>query len=173
MKHVHFESTLVADADSADYVNDQLAVLAEIGRRNALPVHVVGHSCGGATSVLMAARDDVEIASLHLLAPVAPLDYSVTQSLLVPLIAPAFIGTENDADGVFGGMFLFGTRMRHWYDTYASQPYSEEKPSLIAGDGIAPAWQTELTDAYCVLGQRGLPVWMTIARYDNAVVPRR
>ena len=169
----HFESSPVADANAADYVTDQMAVLAAIEARNELPTHVVGHSYGGATAVLMAAQSDVEIASLHLLAPVAPLDYSVTQRLLVPVIAPAFIATENDADGVFGGMFLSETRMRHWFDAYAGQPFSEEKRGLIAGDGVSPAWQQELEAAYAALRTRDLPVTMIIARYDNVVVPRR
>lgn len=169
----HFDSSPVGDANSTDYVVDQRAVFDAIQSRNSLPMHVIGHSYGGATAVLMAADNKLDIASLHLLAPVVPLDYSVVQRLLVPAIAPMFIGTSNDADGVFGGMFLSEARMRHWYDAYASQPYSEEKPGLIAGDGISPAWQAELRAAYRSLATRNIPVQMLIAGYDNVVVPDR
>lgn len=169
----HFDSSPVQDANSSDYVQDQLAVLRWIQDRNALPVHAAGHSYGAATLVLMAAQDDVDLASVQLLAPVVPLDYSLLQTALVPLIAPAFIGTANEAEGVFGGMFLSEARMQHWYETYASQPFSEEKPGLIAGDGLSPRWQTTLEDAYRRLGEENVPTTIVIARYDNVVVPAR
>ena len=44
----NFESSPVEDADASDYVGDQIAVLDAIENRNNLPVHVVGHSYGGA-----------------------------------------------------------------------------------------------------------------------------
>lgn len=169
----HFESSHVEDANAADYVRDQIAGLNAIKTRNDLTVHVIGHSYGAATSVLMAAQPDVEFASLHLLAPVAPLDYSVTQRILVPIVAPAFIATENEADGVFGDMFLSKTRMHHWFNAYAGQSFSAEKRGLITGDGVSPAWQQKLAAAYEALKARDLPVAMLIAQYDNVVVPRR
>lgn len=169
----HFDSTPVANADSAAYVRDQIAVLAAIAQRNNLPVHVVGHSYGGATAVLMAADPRVEIASLHLLASVAPLDYSTTQRLLVPVIAPAFIKSENEADGVFGSMFLSEARMQHYFQRYAGQDFSDEKRGLIAKDGVSPGWQAQLAESYRTVGVRGIPTQIMIARYDNVVVPRR
>ena len=49
----HFTSTPVDDANIADYVNDQIAAINAITNRNDLPIHVMGHSFGGATTALV------------------------------------------------------------------------------------------------------------------------
>ncbi|MEM7797938.1 MAG: alpha/beta hydrolase [Chloroflexota bacterium] len=184
----HFTSSAVDNADAADYVVDQLAVLAALESRNNLPIHVVGHSYGGATSVLTAAQAADRIASLHLVAPVVPLDYTIIQEQLVPLImAPiltnasaqaltaaeeaARTGEEMQASGTFAGMFIDQPQMERYWDLYAVKPYSVEKPGLIAVDGLDPAWQVELERAYAAVGESGIPVWILIARYDNVVIP--
>lgn len=146
----HFDSTPVQDADSYDYVKDQRAVLDAIGLRNALPIHVIGHSYGGATSVMLVsnARTKTQVSSLHLIAPVVSLDYTLAQKLIIPTLAPPFIRQStragNDVDGVYGGMFLARERMKHYHALYAGKDYSIERPSLIAKDGVSARWQTQL-----------------------------
>lgn len=173
----HFDSTPVEDANSQDYVEDQLAVLAAIGERNELPIHVVGHSYGGATAVFMTAEVPDQVSSLTLLAPVVPLDYSWLQAQIVPrLLTPIIrsaLDPEGGIDGPFEEMFLAETQMVHYNEQYASQPFSVEKPGLLAEDGFAVEWQSQLEAAYQQVGASGLPIWMQIARYDNTVVPQR
>ncbi|MEM7126815.1 MAG: alpha/beta hydrolase [Chloroflexota bacterium] len=186
----HFTSTPVDDANTADYTRDQVAALAAIQGRNSLPIHVIGHSYGGATSVLATAQMVDQVASLHLLAPVVPLDYTFLQKQLVPLIMPPIIrnqaateateaarvaatGEESDGSGTYAGMFLAQTQMERYWDLYAAKPYSVEKPSLIGVDGLSPDWQIKLDEAYRTIGEADLPVWFLIARYDNVVVPSR
>lgn len=169
----HFDSSAVNDANSADYVADQDAALKAIAKRNNLPVHMIGHSYGGATSILQAAKSQYEISSVTLLAPVVPLDYDFAQRMIIPVVAPLFLDQGNDANGAFGGMFLSRKRMHHYLDSYAGKDHSKEKPSLIAGDGVSPKWQKRLAGAYTSAVDRGIVVSMYIARYDNVVVPRR
>lgn len=173
----HFDSSPVDDARAADYVVDQEAVLTTITQRNELPVHILGHSYGGAAAVLQSAKTPHEIASLVLLAPVVPIDYTFAQRLIVPTVAPYFIRKDmkkgNDPEGTFGGMFLSKTRMQRYYDLYAGKEYSIEKPSLIAGDGVSANWQKELSRAYMAASDRGIPITIVLARYDNVVVGRR
>lgn len=173
----HFDSTKVSDANASDYMLDQQSVSTEITKRNKLPLHIIGHSYGAATSVLQVSKSDSDIASLILLAPVVPLDYTVAQRLLVPALAPYFIRKSlkqgNQAEGTFGGMFLSKKRMHYYYELYAKHDYSKEKPSLIAVDGISPQWQQSLLHSYQELANRDIPVSIFIARYDNVVVPKR
>ncbi|MEM8857723.1 MAG: alpha/beta hydrolase [Chloroflexota bacterium] len=184
----HFTSSPVDDADAADYVQDQLAVLQAIDGRNALPIHVIGHSYGGATSVLATAQKIDQVASLHLVAPVVPLDYTLIQRQLVPrVIGPMMISANEQAlktakevenSGVdtqggrpFSGMFVDQQQMERYWDLYAAKPYSVEKPGLLVRDGFAPEWQVLLNEAYAMVGEADLPVWFLIARYDNVVIP--
>lgn len=169
----HFDSSPAKDARAKEYVADQDAALAAIARSNDLPIHVIGHSYGGATTILQAAQSEIPISSVILLAPVVPLDYDLAQRLIVPAVAPLFISEENDADGEFGGMFLSKNRMQQYFDEYAVKNFSNEKPGLIAGDGVSPKWQKKLADAYAKVTKRDITVSMYIARYDNVVVPRR
>lgn len=178
----HFTSSPVEDADTADYVADQLAAIEMITRRNDLPVHVIGHSYGGATSVLAADEAPQHVESLHLLAPVVPLDYSFVQATVAPIVVPPILdssaSTEEQAirsgDGPVGayvGMFLSQAQMDRYWDSYAGQPFSIEKRSLIAVDGISPDWQDKLDNSYRSLGERGVPVWFLTSPYDNVVAP--
>lgn len=178
----HFTSSPVDDADTSDYVDDQLAALDAIGSRNDLPIHVVGHSYGAATSVLATAEAPEEIASLHLLAPVVPLDYTFIQAIAVPIIMPPILNNSTNAEveaiengtgatGTYTDMFLDQTQMNRYWDLYQGKPYSVEKKSLIGGDGMAPDWQDRLNDAYLTVGDSDIPVWFITARYDNVVVP--
>lgn len=169
----HFDSSPVDDADSDDYVVDQMRALASIRERNKLPTHLVGHSYGGATAILQASIETEAVASVVLLAPVVPLDYTLAQRLIVPRVAPMFIKHGNDVEGVYGGMFLATDRMREYHERYAGQDYSIEKRGLIAKDGVSPEWQCALRNAFKTVVQRGVPVSMIIARYDNVVVPKR
>lgn len=173
----HFDSSSVDDANANDYVVDQEAALAAITTRNDLPIHIIGHSYGGATSVIQAARSEVKIGSLVLLAPVVPLDYTFAQRLIVPAIAPYFIRKSvkngNELEGTFGGMFLSQSRMRRYHELYAGHDYSTEKLSLIADDGVSPEWQDLLSTSYQEVTNRGIPVSIFMARYDNVVVPHR
>lgn len=173
----HFDSATVDDADSFAYVRDQRSVLAGIHERNRLPVHVVGHSYGGATSVMMAASPTTRITSLQLLAPVVPLDYSLLQSAIVPIVAPYFIRSSvaagNRIDGTYGGMFIAKNRMKAFHERYAGKPYSIERPSLIARDGVSLSWQVQLQQAYEAIARQGIPISIYVAKYDNVVVPRR
>jgi pimeloyl-ACP methyl ester carboxylesterase len=173
----HFTSTPVDDANSADYVRDQAAVLAAIAERNDLPIHVIGHSYGGATSVLLEAQSGGDIASLHLLAPVVPLDYSPIQQVMVPAILPriirASLQSDNPSGRSFQGMFLVEAQMERYLEAYASQPFSVEKPGLLADDAFDVGWQNTLGEAYQTVGESDLPVWFIVARYDNVVVTRR
>ncbi|MEM7114884.1 MAG: alpha/beta hydrolase [Chloroflexota bacterium] len=184
----HFISAPVADANSADYVRDQTAVITAIAERNDLPIHVIGHSYGGATSVLATAAAPEQVASLHLLAPVVPLNYTSIQKQLVPLIMTPILsnqsvqelavaeettvsGADTQGSGTYAGMFLNQAQMERYWDLHAAKPYSVEKPSLIGGDGLDPAWQTTLDEAYTAIGAAKIPVWFQIARYDNVVIP--
>lgn len=173
----HFRSTPVKDARASDYVADQEAVVSAIGTRNSLPIHLVGHSYGGATSILQASRNPEAFASVSLLAPVVPLDYTLMQRIVVPSLAPFFIRRDarkgNNTEGAYGGMFLSKDRMQSYHEQHASRDYSREKPSLIAVDGIDPGWQNKLEDAYLAVAASNLRVQMIIARYDNVVVPAR
>ncbi len=171
----HFTSSPVADANSQDYVQDQAAVIDAITERNDLPLHILAHSYGGATSVMLGSQGPEEISSLHLVAPVVPVEFTFLQRQLVPPIVGRII--ENSADspesGPFKGMFVSQTQMAHYFETHASQPYSVEKPGLIARDGLSQTWYDELDSAYQAIGDSELPVWMFIARYDNVVVPEQ
>lgn len=173
----HFDSSDVVDADTEDYVIDQNAVFDAIHTRSDLPTHLIGHSYGGATSVLQAVNTDRTVHSLVLIAPVVPLDYTLAQRLVVPTLAPFFIRRSskrgNEMDGVYGGMFLSSHRMARYFDLYAGKAFSHEKPGLIAGDGVSAAWQEELKYAYQKVSDRSIPVTIIIAKYDNVVVPRR
>ncbi|MEM7035162.1 MAG: alpha/beta hydrolase [Chloroflexota bacterium] len=184
----HFTSSPVEDADTAAYVRDQTAAITAIANRNNLPIHVIGHSYGGATSVLATAHAVDQVASLHLIAPVVPLDYTFLQAQLVPLIMPPILrnattaeqtaaeataasGEDSDGSGTYAGMFLDQAQMERYWDLYAGKPFSVEKPSLIAVDGLNPDWQIKLAKAYSTIGTADLPVWFLIARYDNVVIP--
>lgn len=169
----HFDSTPVRDANSDDFILDQEAVAQAIAERNHLPIHLVGHSYGAATAVLQVAERDDRFASLTLIAPVVPIDYTATQSFLLPLVAPWFIEQENDPDGAYGSMFISERRMRHYYREYAGKSFSEENSRLISGDGVSPKWQRRLESAYKRVADLKLPVMMMIARYDNVVSPER
>ena len=68
-------------------------------------------------------------------------------------------------------MFLDKAQMERYWDMYAAKPFSVEKPSLIAVDGLNPDWQIELDEAYKTIGKAELPVWFLIARFDNVVIP--
>ncbi|MEM7339557.1 MAG: alpha/beta hydrolase [Actinomycetota bacterium] len=176
----HFTSSPVADADTADYVADQRAVIAAIGDRNELPVHVVGHSYGGATSVLATAQAPDEVGSLLLLAPVVPLDYSFVQATVAPVVVPFFLDssaqTEEEAIrsgsgpvGAYVDMFLDEAQMERYWELYAGKPYSIEKPSLIGVDGISPDWQDLLDESYHSVADAGVPVRIAVSPYDNVV----
>ena len=184
----HFTSSPVEDASTADYVQDQAAAITAIANRNNLPIHVIGHSYGGATSILATAQAVEQVASLHLLAPVVPLDYTFIQTQLVPLVMPPILrnatvqreataeaaaasGEDTDGSGTYAGMFLDQVQMERYWDLYAGKPFSVEKPSLIAVDGLSPDWQIMLDNAYKTIGEAGLPVWFLIARYDNVIIP--
>lgn len=167
----HFDSATVADANTRDYVSDQSVVLSAIKTRNNLPVHIVGHSYGGATAVLQTSQSSDEIASITLLAPVVPLNYTVTQRLLIPIIAPLFIQNSNHIEGVYGGMFLNKDRMSRYHSRFARHAFSEEKRSLIAVDGVSASWQTTLSMAYQNVADRGIPLSFFVATYDNVVAP--
>ncbi|MEM7345041.1 MAG: alpha/beta hydrolase, partial [Chloroflexota bacterium] len=184
----HFTSSPVEDANTADYVRDQLAAITAISNRNNLPIHVIGHSYGGATTVLATAQASEQVSSLHLLAPVVPLDYTFIQAQVVPLIMPPILrnstakettaaeaaaasGEDSDGSGTYTGMFLDQTQMERYWDLYAGKPFSVEKPSLIAVDGLSPAWQIKLDNAYKAVGKADLSIWFLIARYDNVVIP--
>ncbi len=169
----HFDSSAIGDANATDYVTDQSAVLSFIQSRNNLPTHLIGHSYGGATSVLQASNTPEKIASLTLLAPVVPLDYTFTQRLVIPKIAPFFIELSNNIEGTYNSMFLAKSRMRRYHELYAGKSYSEEKPSLIADNGVSPKWQETLRKAYEDIANQGIPLSIIIARYDNVVVPHR
>lgn len=171
----HFDSSPVEDARIRDYVRDQEAALLSVSRRNDLPIHVVGHSYGGASATIQAAQSELDIKSLTLLAPVVPLDYTLAQRLIVPTIAPYFIktGEPEQIDGTFGDMFLSETRRRYYFDAYASQDYSIEKPGLIAGDGVSARWQSTLDEAFEVVTSKAIPTEIVSARFDNVIVPRR
>ncbi|WP_109434010.1 alpha/beta fold hydrolase [Aquimarina sp. AU119] len=171
----HFGSTHVIDANTHDYVIDQKTVINTVMRRNSLPIHIIGHSYGGATSVMLEAQSENTIASLHLLTPVVPLNYSSIQKILVPVIAPFFINYSNgnNPSGTYGNMFISQRRMEYYHELYAGEEFSIEKPGLIAGDGISADWQIQLDKAYQAIGEKTMPVWMFIARYDNVVVPNR
>lgn len=171
----HFDSDPVDDARAAHYVMDQEAVLGAITSRNDLPLHVVGHSYGGATATLQTAQTEIPVQSLTLLAPVVPLDYTFSQRLIVPAIAPYFIktGEPDTLDGTYGGMFLSDARKQYYFERYASQDYSIEKPGLIAGDGISSAWQNQLEDAFVTIVDKNISTLIISARFDNVVVPRR
>ncbi len=184
----HYTSSPVQNANVADYVTDQLAVLAEIQARNGLPTHIVGHSYGGATSVLTAAEIPDQVASIHLVAPVVPLDYTVLQRNLVPLIMRPILanaleteladaiaaeasGADTQGSGSYAKMFIDYPQMERYWDLHAAKPYSVEKPGLIGGDGLDPAWQLTLEAAYAAIDQADIPVWFLIARYDNVIIP--
>lgn len=184
----HFTSTPVEDANTADYTRDQAAAIITVAERNDLPIHLVGHSYGGATSILATAQALDQVASLHLLAPVVPLDYTLIQKQLVPLIMPPILrnqtaaeavaaeetavsGKDSNGRGTYAKMFLDQAQMERYWDLYAGKPFSVEKPSLIAVDGLSPDWQIKLSDAYRTIGKADLPVWFLIARYDNVVAP--
>lgn len=178
----HFTSSPVDDADTSDYVADQLAVMEAIGARNELPTHVVGHSYGAATSVLATAQEPEQVASLHLLAPVVPLDYTFVQAIAVPLVMPPILNSSTSSEidaieqgtgatGTYTGMFLDQAQMNRYWDLYQGKLYSVEKRSLIGVDGMSPDWQDKLNDAYLTVGDSDIPVWFITARYDNVVVP--
>ena len=171
----HFDSSPVDDANSADYVLDQTAVLSAIQGRNALPVHLIGHSFGGATAVLQTAGMVDQVASIHLLGAVVPLQYSPIQRQIVPRLLPPIIlqaaGEDGQGASPFPDMFIATDRMKAYQIEHASQPYSVEKPGLMPGDAFAVAWQEELDVAYRTVAQSDVPVWMIIARYDNVVKP--
>lgn len=169
----HFDSSAYGDARVRDHVLDQEAVFKAVKRRTPLPTHVVGHSYGGATSALQAAATDQDIASLCLVAPVVPLDYTYAQSIFIPMMASWFVDAGNDAEGTFGGMFLSKTRMKRYHRLYASDPKTSGGPSIITVDGVSVCWQDELDQAIGAAAQRGVPMLMLLARYDNVVVPRR
>lgn len=173
----HFDSSPVEDANTYDYVKDQAAVLDVIKDRNSHPVHLVGHSYGGATAILQAANTSHTIESVTLLAPVVPLDYTLSQRLIIPAIAPYFIRKDaekgNDVADVYGGMFLSQKRMQYYHDQYAGKDHAREKPGLIAGDGVSAKWQNELKSAFHETSLKGIPITLITARYDNVVVPRR
>ena len=170
----HFDSSPVQYANSSDYIDDQVATMRAIRLRNYLPIHVIGHSYGAATVVLQTARmDSNQFTSMTLLAPVVPIELTVSQRVLLPLIAPVFIERENSIDGIYGGMFLSKNRMRYFFDKYAGQDFSDEHYGLIAEDGVSHAWQMELQDAFSKVATRQIPMLMVIARLDNVVVPAR
>lgn len=173
----HQGSTPVKDANTQDFVMDQKAVIDSILKRNSLPIHIIGHSYGGATSIMLAEQSEMKFKSFHLIAPIVPLEYSTIQELLVPIIAPYFIkkseGAGNDPFGTYGEMFISKERMLYYYEKYAKQDFSIEKPSVIAGDGVSADWQTQLDNSYTKVGSENNPIWMFIARYDNVVVPER
>ena len=173
----HFDSEKVADANSLDYVNDQLAVVQNIQQRNDLSVHAIAHSYGAATTVFLEAWRGPMFGSLHLIAPVVPLDYTPLQAIVVPVIARHFIAPSiaegNKMDGTFGGMFISHERMTYYHTNYAGKHYSIEKPSLIVRDGVKPVWQDTLMQAYMYLQGHNIPVSFYLARYDNVVVPKR
>ncbi|MEM7331545.1 MAG: alpha/beta hydrolase [Chloroflexota bacterium] len=184
----HFTSSPVDDANSADYVQDQLAVIRTIETRNDLPIHVVGHSYGGATSVFATAQIVDRIASLHLVAPVVPLDYTLIQEQLIPPMMGAMMsstqtqalataeevaesGQDTAGSGTFAGMFIDLQQMERYWDLYAVKPYSVEKPGLLGADGFSSEWQEQLDEAYMTIGGTNLPVWFLIAQYDNVIIP--
>ena len=173
----HFTSSPVKNARSADYVADQEAVLSMIASRSDLPIHIIGHSYGGATAILQAAQTNNTIESIMLLAPVVPLDYTLIQRLIVPHIAPYFIAKDtdngNDPNGVFGGMFLSSLIMQDYFKRYASADHAKEKPDLIAGDGVSTSWQRQLLNAYISVSDSRIPITIISARYDNVVVLER
>jgi hypothetical protein len=70
-------------------------------------------------------------------------------------------------------MFLSKTQMLKYHRLYAGQPYSTEKRSLIAKDGVSVAWQEQLNRAYQKVSNNGIPILIFIAEYDNVVVPQR
>ncbi len=172
----HFDSTgQPEDADSWDYVQDQLSSLSAVQARSPLPTHVIAHSYGAATAVLAAHQEPQGVASMQLLAPVVPLDYSRIQSAVVPRIMPRIL-TQDPPDPLgppqqpFAGMFIDQEQMQKIWVDHAGQPYSLESPLLIAQDGVSPQWQGQLEQAYESLE---MPVFFLTARYDNVVVPRR
>ena len=176
----HFTSSPVDDADAGDYVEDQLAAIEAIQARNTLPIHAVGHSYGGATTVLATASDTSAIESVHLLAPVVPLDFTPAQAVLAPLIAPIFINqtASSVAEAVEEGagptgnyteMFVDVAQRDRYWDLYAGKPFSIEKEGLIAGSGVSPDWQDALDVAYTRIGESGVPVWFVVSVFDNVV----
>ncbi len=173
----HFDSEDVSDANSLDYVHDQWSVMQSVQQRNRLPAHAIAHSYGAATTVFLEAWCGPVFESLHLIAPVVPLDYTPLQALVIPVIAQYFIEPSiaegNKMDGIYGGMFLSQERMTAYHSRYAGQRYSIEKPSLIARDGVKPIWQDTLMQAYKYLKGHNVPVSFYLARYDNVVVPER
>lgn len=173
----HFDSTLVTAADADDYVVDQNAVIRRIRARNDLPIHIVGHSYGAATAIIQLAESTIDYPSVTLLAPVVPLDYTVSQRIIIPLVAPYFIRKSlakgEQLNGTYGGMFLSDSRREYFFNQYASKDFSREKPGLIAGSGVSPRWQTRLEDAYKNVAARNTRVLIVSAQYDNVVVPRR
>ncbi|MFT5582841.1 MAG: pimeloyl-ACP methyl ester carboxylesterase [Cognaticolwellia sp.] len=173
----HFDSApQPGDADSWDYVQDQLSSLSAVQARSPLPTHVIAHSYGAATAVLAAHREPQGVASMQLLAPVVPLDYSRIQSAVVPRIMPRILSRDGPPDPLapaeqpFAGMFVDQQQMQKIWVDHAGQTYSVESPLLIAQDGVSPQWQGQLKQAYESLK---MPVFFLTARYDNVVVPRR
>jgi len=164
----HFTSSSVDDANTSDYVRDQIAVINAITNRNDLPIHVIGHSFGGATSVLATSEIIDQVESLHLLAPIVPIDLSFLQAQILPVVIPLIM--NNVFDESYAGMFLDIQQMKRYSDLYASKPFSVEKLGLF-NDGFNPDWQVKLDRAYKTIGESDLPVWFLIARYDNVIVP--
>lgn len=174
----HFTSSPVEDANTTDYVADQLAAIDAIQERNDLPIHVVGHSYGGATTVLATAQSPDDVSSVSLLAPVVPLDYNFVQAALVPVVAPIFInGTADKIEsaiekgegptGPYEDMFLDQAQRDRYWDLYAGKPFSIEKEGLIAGDGVSSGWQDKLDDAYKTIGDAAIPTQFMVSPYDN------
>ena len=169
----HFDSTPVPDANSADYVVDQTAVFNAITERNDLPIHLIGHSFGGATTVLQAAEMPEQIASMHLLAAVVPLEFSWLQAQIVPRFLPNLIIQQIEEDpqaaSPFADMFIADQRMTVYKERHADQPYSQEKFGLMPGNAFSLDWQDELAEAYAGVGEADFSIWWIVARYDNVV----
>lgn len=151
-------------------------MLDAIRARSPLPIHIVAHSYGAATAVLAEAQAPSGVASLQLLAPVVPLDYSPIQRAVVPRVMPRVLASKGPSspqgppEQPFAGMFIDQAQMNKVWEKHAGQTYSAESSLLIAQDGVSPTWQAQLDDAYRSLST---PMFFLTARYDNVVVPRR
>lgn len=172
----HFDSEDVPDANSDDYARDTAVVLDYIYTETGAPVHLIGHSWGGAVAVKTAVLAPEQVASLLLLAPVVPLDYTPVQQLIVPTLIRGAVRSalENGrTGGSFADMFVATDQMTRYLEIHASQPYSVEKPGLLADDGFLPARQAALAEEYLALAALDIPVRVMLARYDNVIAPDR
>jgi|GEM_PF-6826275 len=165
----HFTSTQVEDANADDYARDLTAAILAVSTRNELPIHVVGHSYGGAVTALAVSKLEDNVASVHFVAPIVPVDMTFLQAKIMPLLVPAL--AESMFPATYNGMFIDHAQRDRYWDEYQSKPFSQEKTGLLL-DGVDAEWQDELRSAYLAIAAMDVPAWFQLARYDNTIVPK-